>query len=64
MSEIAELSQLEELSLEDRSIDDAVIEPLKKLPNLKRINLERTQASDKPFSAIRGDWEDSRPYRS
>ena len=61
---IAELRQLEELSLEDQSIDDAAVEPLKKLQNLKRINLERTKASSGTFSSIRGDWEAIRAYRS
>lgn len=61
---IAELKQLEELSLEDDRVVDKTVEPLKKLPNLKRISLERTNVSKGMFSKIGGDWDDRRPWRS
>lgn len=61
---IAELKQLEELSLEDAGVEDKTIEPLKKLPNLRRISLERTKVSKRMFPGIRGDWDDRRPCRN
>lgn len=63
MVAIAEIGQLEELSLED-SLDDQAIAPLQKLPKLQRISLERTGASERPFANIRGDWDERRPWRN
>lgn len=60
---IAELRGVEELSIEDKGVNDRVIEPLAKLPKLRRISLERTKASDKVFANIRGDWDANRPIR-
>ena len=64
MNILSEMPQLEALSFEDRGIDDKTIEPLRKLPNLKQISLERTKASKQTFASIRGDWDDNRPWRN
>jgi hypothetical protein len=56
MAIIAELSQLEELSLDSNPLDDAAIQPLKRLQRLRMINLDGTNVSDEQFEKIRGDW--------
>lgn len=64
MAAIAESSQLEELSFEGNEITDETVEPLNRLPQLRRISLERTSASGDGLRATRGDWDDNRPYRT
>jgi hypothetical protein len=53
---LAELTQLEELSLEYNPLDDAAIAPLHRLPRLRTIYLDDTEVSDGQFRNIRGDW--------
>jgi hypothetical protein len=56
MNVIAELAELEELSLYSNPLDDKAIQPLKRLRRLRMINLDGTNVSDEEFEKIRGDW--------
>jgi hypothetical protein len=59
---LADLTQLEELSLEYNPLDDAAIAPLHRLPRLRLINLDNTEVSDRQFENIRGDWKWQRAW--
>lgn len=62
---VAAVPQLEAISLEDKGLRDADLEPLLKLAHLKQVSFERTSAkhAKRTFSAVHRDWED-RPWRA